>query len=219
MKKNRAVSVFWLFVLAIAVISYMLLSVQHITRASFVKNQGIDITPNETENIDIIDVDIVKQDNTSWAMKIMSSNISMRICEYGSQLCCISSLFRKFDIYKNPDTLYDQFEADGLYSENDSDILNSISYEILKYKYKLKYDRPKLNSSYTFNSDSVIKLLENGTPVMVRTTHPLISRYWVIITGVEDGEFTIMDPLSNEYGVLSTYNNKIYEIMYFTENT
>lgn len=216
MKKNRSVSVFWLSVLAIAVIGYMLLSVQHITRASFVKNEGIEITPSD--NVDIIDVDIVNQDNTAWAMKIMCSNVNMRICEYGSQLCCISSIFRKFDIYKNPDTLYDQFSEDELYPEDSSSVLNSITYEIQTYKYKLKYERPEINSSYTFDSSSVIKLLESGTPVMVRTSHPLVSRYWVIITGVKDGEFTIMDPLSDEYGVLSTYSNKVYQIMYFTEN-
>lgn len=216
MKRNRSVSVFWLTVLAIAVIGYMLLSVQHITRASFVKNEGIEITPSD--NIDIIDVDIVNQDNTAWAMKIMCSDVKMRICEYGSQLCCISSLFRQFDIYKNPDTLYNQFENDGLYPQDDSNVLNSITYEILDYKYKLKYENPKINTSYTFDSDTIIELLSNGTPVMVRTSHPLISRYWVVITGVNDGEFTIMDPLSDEYGVLSTYDNKVYQIMYFTEN-
>lgn len=216
MKKNRSVSIFWLSVLAIAVIGYMLLSVQHITRASFVKNEGIEITPSG--NTDIIDVDIVNQNNTAWAMKIMCSNVNMRICEYGSQLCCISSIFRKFDIYKNPDTLYDQFSNDGLYPEDNSGVLNSITYEIQTYKYKLKYERPEINSSYTFDSGSVIKLLESGTPVMVRTSHPLVSRYWVIITGVKDGEFTIMDPLSDEYGVLSTYGNKVYQIMYFTDN-
>lgn len=216
MKRNRSVSFFWLTVLAIAVVGYMLLSVQHITRASFVKNEGIEITPSD--NVDIIDVDIVNQDNTAWAMKIMCSDVNMRICEYGSQLCCISSLFRKFDIYKNPDTLYDQFESDGLYSQDDSNVLNGITYEILDYKYKLKYENPKINTSYTFDSDTVINLLKSGIPVMVRTSHPLISRYWVVITGVKDGEFTIMDPLSTEYGVLSTYDNKVYQIMYFTEN-
>lgn len=218
MKKNRSVSVFWLTVLAIAVIGYMLLSIQHITRASFVKNEGIEITPTQN-NIDIIDVDIVTQNDTAWGMKIMCSDANMRICEYGSQICCISSVFRKFDIYKNPDTLYEQFETDGLYPDDNSDVLGNVKYEILEYAYKLKYERPKLNSDYSFTSKTISELLISGTPVIVRTSHPLISRYWVIITGIKDGEFTIMDPLSEEYGVLSTYNNKIYEIMYFTENT
>lgn len=218
MNKNRSVSIFWLSVLAIAVIGYMVLSIQHITRASFVKNEGVEITPPQND-VSVIGVDIVKQDSNSWGMKIMCSNANMRICEYGSQLCCMSSIFRKFDIYKNPDTLYDQFDSDELYPSDSSDVLGNIQYEILDHKYKLKYERPKINTSYTFTSKTIIELLEKGIPVMVRTSHPLISRYWVVITGVNDGEFIIMDPLSDEYGVLSAYNNKIYEIMYFTENS
>ena len=52
---------------------------------------------------------------------------------------------------------------------------------------------------------------------MVRTKHPLIERFWVVIIGINGGDFVIMDPMTNEYGVLSTYGNKIYEMVYFTE--
>lgn len=217
MRKNHSVSIFWLSVLAIFVIGYMILSIQNITRASFVKNEGIKITTNGSGDIEPTELKIVNQTNASWAMKIMCSDINLRICEYGSQLCCMSSLYELFDIYMTPDKLYDRFIADGLYSEDGSDIFCDAPYEILNYKYSLAYESPRLNVSTTFDSTTVISLLKDGIPVMVRTTHPLVERFWVVVTGVIDGEFVIMDPLSEEYGTLSTYENEIFEIMYFTE--
>ncbi len=214
--KNKSVSVFWLLVLAIAVIGYMVLSVQYITRASFVKNEGIQVSAEDIADISPMELGIVNQNNGAWAMKIMCSDIKLRICEYGSQLCCMSSIFRLFDIHKNPDTLYDQFFADGLYSEGDTNILSDAVYEIIDLNYQLAYESPKLNTDITFSSQTIINLLDRGIPVMVRTSHPLIERYWVVVTGIQDGEFVIMDPLADEYSLLSEYDNKVFEIMYFT---
>ena len=217
MKNNYSISIFWLSVLAVAVIGYMLLSVQNITRASFVKNEGIEVSANTYDDTDIIKIGIVNQNNNAWAMKIMCSDIKMRICEYGSQLCCISSVFQKFGIVINPDRLYDKFESDGLYPKNPDGMIAEVQYEIIDEQYKLKYERPDIHTDYTFNSKTIAKLVSEGTPVLLRTKHPLIARYWVVVIGIQDGEFVIMDPLTQEYSVLSQYDNKAYEIIYFTE--
>ena len=84
-------------------------------------------------------------------------------------------------------------------------------------KYKLLYERPNIHTDYTFNSNTIAKLLEEGTPVLLRTRHPLIARYWVVVIGIQDEEFVIMDPLAQEYSTLSEYDNKAFEIIYFTE--
>ena len=217
MKNNYSISIFWLSVLAVAVIGYMLLSVQNITRASFVKNEGIDVSAQTYDDTDIIKLGIVNQNNTAWAMKIMCSDVKMRICEYGSQLCCISSVFQKFGIVMNPDTLYDKFENDGVYPKNPDGMIAEVQYEIIDEQYKLLYERPNIHTDYTFNSNTIAKLLEEGTPVLLRTRHPLIARYWVVVIGIQDEEFVIMDPLAQEYSTLSEYDNKAFEIIYFTE--
>ena len=51
MKNNYSVSIFWLSVLAIAVIGYMMFSVQSITRASYVKHEGITISAKDATNL------------------------------------------------------------------------------------------------------------------------------------------------------------------------
>ena len=126
-------------------------------------------------------------------------------------------VFQKFGIVINPDTLYDKFENEGLYSKNPDGMIAEVQYEIIDEQYKLKYERPDINTDYTFNSKTIADLVAKGTPVMLRTKHPLIARYWVVIIGISDGEFIIMDPLADEYSTLSVYDNKAYEIIYFTE--
>ena len=217
MKNNYSVSIFWLSVIAIAVIGYMMFSAQSITRASYVKNEGITISADKTEYIEPIQIDVVNQSNSKWGMEIMCSNVSVRMCQYGSQICCTASIFRLFGIVRNPYELYNMFHEKGLYSDDGSDVFCDASYEYMYYKYKLSYSSPVLHTQSPFDSSDIIDCLKNGTPVMVRTKHPLIERFWVVIIGINGGDFVIMDPMTNEYGVLSTYGNKVYEMVYFTE--
>lgn len=217
MKNNYSVSIFWLSVIAIAVIGYMMFSAQSITRASYVKNEGITISADNNEFIDPIQIDIINQTNSKWGMEIMCNNLSMRICQYGSQICCTASIFRLFGIVRAPYDLYTMFYENGLYSEDGSDVFCDAQYEYMYYKYKLAYSSPVLHTQSLFDSSDIISCLKKGIPVMVRTNHPLIERFWVVIIGIQDGDFVIMDPMSNEYGLLSTYNNKVYEMIYFTE--
>lgn len=217
MKNNYSVSIFWLSMIAIAVIGYMMFSVQSITRASYVKHEGITISAKDAEDIEAIQVDIINQTDNQWGMEIMCDNISMRICQYGSQICCTASIYRLFDIYRTPYELYNMFHDNGLYSDDGSDVFCDAKYEYMYYKYKIAYASPAIHTESLFDSQDVIELLQNGTPVMVMTKHPLIERFWVIIIGIEDGEFIIMDPMSDEYGTLSDYNNKVYEMVYFTK--
>lgn len=215
MKFKYSVAIFWLFLFALAVGAYMIFSAQDITRASFIKNEGIDISAEEEKDIKPIELDIVSQQDARWAMKIMCDDLSIRICEYGSQLCCTSSIYALFDRYITPDKMYDQFAESGLYSFDGSSTFCDVRYEYMQHAYNLTFESPRIQSKTIFDSETVISLLEAGTPVMVRVTHPLLNRFWVVITGIEDGEFIIMDPLEEEYGKLSTYNNKIYQLVYF----
>ena len=96
-------------------------------------------------------------------------------------------------------------------------MIAEVKYEIIDEQYKLKYERPDINTDYTFNSKTIAKLVAEGTPVLLRTSHPLIARYWVVVIGIQDGEFVIMDPLADDYSTLSEYGNKAFEIIYFTE--
>lgn len=217
MKNNYSVSIFWLAVVAIAVIGYMMYSAQNITRSSYIKNEGITVSAEDSDDIETIPCDIVRQNNSQWGMEIMNGDITRRICEYGSQICCTASIFRMFDIYRTPYELYNEFHDNGLYSDDGSDVFCDAEYEYMYYKYNINYSSPKLHTETLFDSDTIISLLEQGIPVMVRTKHRLVDRFWVIIIGVSDGDFVIMDPLSTEYGVLSTYDNKIYELIYFTK--
>lgn len=217
MKKNYSVSIFWLFVIAIAVIGYMMISIQSITRSSYIKNEGITISASEIPDVETANIDIINQTNSNWGMEIMCNDISKRICQYGSQICCTASVFRLFGIYRTPYDMYNEFHEKGLYSDDGSDPFCNVPYEYMYYKYKVSYSAPALHTKTLFSSEDIINLLNNNIPVLVRTKHPLIERFWVVIIGIKDGEFVIMDPMSNEYGTLSTYDNKIYEIIYFTE--
>lgn len=217
MKNNYSVSIFWLSVIAIAVIGYMMFSVQNITHASYVKNEGITVSADNDEFIETIQLDIINQTDSKWGMEIMCDNVSVRICQYGSQICCTASIFRLFGITRSPYELYNIFHENGLYSDDGSDAFCDAAYEYMQYKYKLAYSSPVLHTQALFDSSDIIKCLKNGIPVMVRTKHPLIERFWVVIIGVQGGDFIIMDPMSNEYGRLSDYNNKVYDLIYFTE--
>ncbi len=217
MKQNHSVTIFWLSVVAVAVIAYMLVSAQSITRASYLKNEGIIISADGCEDIGPIAVDSIRQDDSRWGMTIMCDDLNVRICEYGSQLCCTASVFRLFNIYKTPDELYSMFHANSLYSDDGSDVFCDFRPEYMQYKYALTYESPAINSMSVFKSKDIISLLKKGSPVLVRTSNPSVSRFWVVIIGIKDGEFIIMDPLSDEYGLLSDYNNKVYQMIYFTE--
>lgn len=216
MKQNNSITIFWLSVLAIAVIGYMMLSVQDITHASYVKHEGITISAENADNTELINIDIIQQTDSRWSMEIMCDDIYARIYEYGSQLCCTSAIYKTFNIYKNPDILYKTFVQNKLYSFDESDPFCDAKYEYIYYRYNMAFESPKLNNSTSFDSDVIISLVRNGTPVMVRTTHPSIDRLWVIIIGIYNGNFVIMDPSANEYSTLSVYDNIIHEIVYFT---
>ncbi len=217
MKNNYSTTIFWVLVIALALVGYMMYSVENITRASFIKHEGIVLELSEdAPDIPQIDIEIINQNDNRWGMNYMFDDLKMRFFEYGSQITCTSAIFRRFGIIRDPYELYTMFLDAELYSPDGSDPFSDAKNEYLFYKYKLSFDSPKLNTESVFTTDTVLEHLNNGIPLMVRTEHPLIERYWVVITGVENGEFIIMDPTLTEYGKLSTYGNKIYEIVYFT---
>ena len=217
MKNNFSVSIFWLSVFSILIIGYMMISVQGITRASFTKSNGVTISAEDAEDIESLSLNVVSQLDDEWSMEIMCDNIRMRMCNYGSQLCCTSSVFEYYGISYEPDELYDMFLEKGLYDFTANHPFCEAIYEYIYVTYSYTYAEPAIHTETQFDSETVISLLEKGIPVIARTYSPYVERLWVVIIGISDGNFISMDPFTGDYQTLDTYNNRIYELFYFTQ--
>lgn len=219
MKKNTAYTVFALAIVAVIVFAYMLITVQDFTRHSLLSAEGVSISAESMDDMQI-DLEIVNQNDTRWAMEIMCDDLTMRFMDYGSQIACTASVLRHYEVYHAPLELYNLFCENGIYDFEQSSFaarfrFSNVKYEYLPSKYNKVYQSPKMYHPSVFDEDTILSLLQEGTPVMVRVAGMPIERYWVVIIGVKDHEFIIMDPLKTEYSTLSLYDNHIYEVIYF----
>ena len=222
MRLKNPVTTFFIIIFAIIICGYMLISVQDISRASQIRATGIVVSVEE--EIDIINVDIVRQDLSTYGMKMMFEDRNLRFCDYGSQLACTASVLRLHNIYYEVDTLYDFFYENGLYPEestegDDDRLKKTVRYEYNTSTYNSMYKNPYVERISVFNSNDIIEYLKAGVPVLARVSHPEISRYWVLIIGAHNSDFIIMDPLSSTYGSLSQYSSRVYEIYTFISTT
>ena len=220
MKKNIAYTIFGLAIVAVIVFAYMLLTVQDLTRGSMIAKVGVDISAADQEDIEPIPLEIVNQNDARWAMQIMCDDLNLRFMDYGSQIACTASALRLYDIYLTPLELYRLFCDKGIYDIEQTSFTARLRFSGAKYEYlpsnfNKVYKSPKLVHPKVFNTETILRQLEAGTPVLVRVEGMPIERYWVAIIGIRNHDFIIMDPLKTDYSTLTLYDNHIYEILYF----